>query len=112
MAGGHILDFTITLTGSAQNLATVCLGNIAADKNVMMLELQPHGTNSNEIYVGGTSAVSSSSYGTRLEAADSGIPPAPWRASSDGLTAYLFFADFWVIGTNNEKLHVLAQVSA
>jgi len=110
MAGGHIRDYTITLTGSAQNLATVCVGPV--DQQIMMLELQPGGGNANEVYVGGTSAVSSSLYGTRLEAADTGIPPAPWRATSDGLTALLTLGDFWVIGTNTEKLHVMIQVSA
>lgn len=108
---GHIRDFTITLSGSAQQLSTACVG-AGADLLCMMLELQPHGTNAAEIYVGGTSSVSSSVYGTRLEAADSGIPPAPWRASSDGLNSILQLSDFYVIGTATEKLHVMAQVSA
>lgn len=109
---GHIRDFTITLNGSAQALNTACFGTSATDLQVLMLELQPDGANAHEIYIGGTSSVSSSTYGGRLEAADTGIPPAPWRASSDGMHALLFLSDFWIIGTSMEKLHVLAQVSA
>lgn len=108
---GHIRHYTITLTGSAQQLNQACLGSASVDIPVMMLELQPDGANANEIYVGGSDAVSSSSYGTRLEAADTSIPPAPWRATSDGLNAFLTLGDFWVIGTSSQKLHVMAQVS-
>lgn len=111
---GHLRDFTVTLSGSAQNLATVCWGSQTApiDRPLVMIELQPGGANAAEVYVGGTSGVTSSAYGTRLEAADSGIPPAPWRVTSDGSTAYLYLSDVWVIGDNAETLHVMVQTSS
>ena len=103
---------TLTLDASVQNLGTAALAAWGPQANsvLIMLELQPHGTNNAPVYVGGFGpTITSSIYGIRLEAGDSSdIPPAPWRASVDGSPALEYLKTLNVLGSNAEVLHVLA----
>lgn len=99
-------DFTLTLTGSAQQLSSV-LSDAARD-NIpwQSLHIQPDAANANPVYVGTTSSVSSSSHGVRLPAASGGVPPAPYIFEAVG-QQQLRLSAIYVIGTNTEKLHIL-----
>jgi hypothetical protein len=90
------LHYTMTLSGSAETLPA--LGK------VRWMSLQPGGANANPVYLGGP-GVSSTDYGTCLPAASGGIPPPPHVIGEfyDGAIAV---ADFYVIGTASQKLHI------
>jgi hypothetical protein len=98
-------DYTLTLTGVAQCLKDV-LGNTERggpqDEAFRMLALQPDKANTNDIYVGASSAVTSSLYGIRLDPTDT--QPTDILGHFD--TGPYKLSDFWVIGTNAEKLHI------
>lgn len=106
--------FVLSLDGTAQNLLTALTASAVttttgATENLhcVSLDLQPRGTNAAPVYIGDSSAVSSTNYGTRLEAGTAGVPPAPYpfgpyRAGSINL------ADIWVIGGAGEFLHCTA----
>jgi hypothetical protein len=112
-SSGVTFDFTVTMTGSAQNLATLCLGNVVNDRPVALLELQPAGANNNPCYIGSSSALTSSLYGVRLEAGDTNdVPPAPYRATNDWSNQALGLGNYWILGTNNEVLHIFGQWNA
>jgi hypothetical protein len=95
-------SLVLTLTGSAQRLTTA-LG-LRSETTLRVICLQPGAANAAPVYLGG-SAVSASVYGVRLEAAESGVPPAPFLLGefTDG-TVHL--EDWYVLGANTETLHV------
>jgi hypothetical protein len=98
----------VTLTGSAQNLATA-LGFGTTDPRagyvVGWLSLQADTANSDPIYVGTDTSVATT-YGQRIEAPASTIPPAP-TIVEDAKYLGMHLNDFYVVGTNNEKLRVM-----
>lgn len=97
---GH---FVLTLSGAVQRLSSLLAG--AECRAMRVLSLQPNSGNGNPVYVGASSSLSDSNYGFRLEAADTGVPPAPYILGEfdDGA---LYLHDFYVLGTNGEKLHI------
>lgn len=101
-----IRHYVLTLTGSAQRLSSV-LADMRDDLPVRAITLQPDGGNANPIYVGGyeTGALSSSNYGFRLEIGAAGVPPAPFVL--DPANAPMKLSDWYVLGTNTQKLTVL-----
>lgn len=91
---------TLTLDGTQQLLSSALTPRSLPHQ----IALQPDGANANPIYLGGPdSAVTSSDYGFRLEAAVTGIPPAPYIL--EAITVNL--AQLKVLGTVGEKLHIL-----
>jgi hypothetical protein len=107
MASVRSDHYVVTLSGSAEALTPP--GRLG-DARIRWVSLQPGAANSNPVYVGGP-AVSATVYGTRLPAASGGIPPAPHVIAEfeDGAVQ---MADFYVIGTAAEKLHVHVLVYA
>lgn len=101
--------YTLTLTGSAQRLSDV-LPNLDpnTDKYLRLLWLQPDSGNGDPIYVGGSGSVSTDAYGFRLEAASTGIPPAPFSLGELLDPTGVRLSDLHVIGTDTEVLHLLA----
>lgn len=111
-------DYTLTLTGAAQQLSVALLAaNYALGRNGDEMErdlwLQPDGANSGIIYVGGTqgsgSNTSSTNYGFRLEKPVSTIPQAPFSFNSF-YQGTITLGAIWVFGTNGDKLHVFGIV--
>lgn len=100
-----VAHFTVTLTGSAQRLgAGLNFSNVLA-----FLSIQMDPANTHVAYVGGNQAtLSSSDYGYRLEIPPSSIPYAPSILEFSG--GRISMDDFFVLGTNGEKLHILAIV--
>lgn len=103
----------VTLNGAAQNLKTALAAPDNVDR-VRFIEFQPDGANVGVIYIGGGGSgpapdtLSNTNYGTRLEIGAAGVPPAPWRQERElPEGGALKLSDFQVLGTNNEKLHVL-----
>lgn len=98
-------DYTLTLNGAAQCLRSV-LGNTERggpqDEAYRIIMLQPDKANTNDIFVGSSSAVSSSLYGIRMDAADTVTSLEMGHFD----TGPIKLSDLWVIGTNNEKLHI------
>lgn len=105
-------QYVLTLSGSAQQLSTVFS---AAEKEsnpngpaLVGLSLQPSSSNANPIWVGST-GVAANAAAIRLSSATAGVPPAPWLRELSG--SYPFnLGDYWVIGTNGEKLLIGADV--
>ena len=102
-----VTHLTLTLSGAAQVLNTA----LATGQRVGLLKqiiLQADGANANVIYVGGTgpaastAAVSSSAYGFRIEVPVTTVPAAPTIIEAMNTS----LADWQVIGTNTQKLHI------
>jgi len=93
---GHAV---VTLDGTSQHLATALGIPAFALRDV---HLSAGVANTGAIYVGTTSAISSTDYGVRIPVPVSSIPlpPYPWP-TRDGV------ANLFVKGTNGEKLHVI-----
>jgi hypothetical protein len=95
-----VLHYTVTLSGAAQALSTLIIGRSIGKQIIFSAD----GANANPVYLGGrdSGTISSSDYGFRVEKATTGVPPAPTIIEAINISP----ADFQVIGTNNEKLHV------
>ena len=100
-------DYTLTLTGVAQCLKSV-LANTerggAQDEAYRQIILAADPGNAAAVYVGASSSVSSSLFGFSLD---------PTQATANDRQSIGPFnegpvklSDIWVIGTNNEKLHI------
>lgn len=99
-----IRHHVLTLTGSAQALSSIA---DALKLRIRTISLQPGGGNANPVYVGDAlTTVTSSSYGVRLEAAATGVPPAPF-VLGEFAPGWGDLSEIVVLGTNTEKLHVL-----
>jgi hypothetical protein len=100
-----VTHFVLTLNGSAQVLSTVTSVKTGLLKQLI---LHTDAGNTHVIYVGGTglsaaqAAVSSTDYGFRIEIPVSTVPPAPTILEAINTS----LADWQVIGTNGEKLHI------
>ncbi len=101
MAKGTFKSGLVTLTGSALKLSTA-LQLKGQQTRVARLDLQPGAANAAASYYGDTTVATT---GVRMEAAESGIPPAPsiWEVWDPN---YIDLDDVYVIGTNNETLRV------
>lgn len=108
MAACH---YTITMTGSAQNLATVlktALGvNFPGINNKLrFLSIQAAPANAAVAYVGGVQrTLTNADYGYRIEIPVTNIPYAPTVIETG--PGVIALGDIQVLGTNNEKLHIL-----
>lgn len=111
-----VAHYTLTLTGSAQSLASVLPTYVAASApspgeqvSVSFLSLQAAGGNSGLIYVGGSGQVlTSSAYGFRMEIPISTIPSAPNIVELGG-GASIRLSEWQVLGTSNDILHILVK---
>lgn len=104
--------YTLTLNGSIQQLSGVFSAgekeSSPAGPAIIGLSLQPNSSNANPVWVGGA-AVAANSAAIRLSSATgpgaTGIPPAPWLRELSGSFPFKL-GDYYVIGTNGEKLHI------
>lgn len=101
-------QYVLTLSGSAQQLSTVFA---AAEKetnphgpSVAALSVQPNSSNANPVLLG-SSAVAAGAYAVRLSSALAGEPPAPW-IKEQAAGGVVRLGDYWVLGTNGEKVHI------
>lgn len=102
-------DYTLTLSGSVQRLSAALSDptvNGPDDVPCRALHIQPDGTNANPIFVGAAPTVSASQHGVRLAASSGGVPMAPYIFEFSG-EGPLRLSHFYVLGTANEKLHLL-----
>lgn len=103
-------DWTLTLSGAAQQLSsllTVPQRGGVNDEALRTILLQADGANANAIFVGSSSAVSSTAYGVQIVIPTSNVPAAPIEMSWSH-SGPVKLSDFWVIGTAGQKLHILA----
>ena len=99
-------NFVFTLNGSAQSLGSVSgLSREVLEKHLQTLWIQPDTGNSNPVYVGGVGVATTT--GIRFEAPAATVPPAPWSPSDAFKVTGTKLGDWYVIGTNNEKVRVL-----
>jgi hypothetical protein len=100
-----VKHYVVTLDGNVQRLSTALNINQphgAADMPAKVLTMQPGGANANPVFVGSRDDITSSDYGFRLEAANAGVPPAPFVLDLN--TNSLRLSDLYVKGTSTEKL--------
>jgi hypothetical protein len=93
---------TVTLTGASVNLGTLMPDRSSAK----FLSFQAGPANANPIYVGDRdTTITSSNFGFRIGVPAAGVPDAPSiiEFSQNSLS----LSDFNVLGTLNEKLHIL-----
>lgn len=101
-----VRQYTLTMTGSAQNLKTALAAAGDGDTPLKFLSIQPYGANAAASYIGGDNGtISATNYGVRLEAGAAGVPPAPFIIEVGVPPVRL--SDINVIGANTEKLAIL-----
>lgn len=101
-------DSTLTLNAAAQRLSSVYSNPDPSQGDNICLRgvmFQGDGANAGAIFVGSSNLVSSSVYAFRIPAAVAGVPAAP-IIIGDFEGGPFRLSDFWVIGTNAEKLHI------
>ena len=106
MAARH---YSLTLTGVAQRLSTVLTDTeVGGREDIAMVQVifAADPANANVVYIGTNSNVSSSSHGFSLDPTQATAKDresiGPFEAGKVKLS------DFWVIGTNAQRLMVLA----
>lgn len=100
----------LTLDGTVQRLSDVlAVSEISGIDDVPLrtISLQPRGTNDNPTFVGAADPVTATDYGVRLEAGDTGVPPAPFILGEHDMGGPLRLSNFYVLGTDTEHLHIL-----
>ncbi len=100
----------LTLDGTVQRLSEILPDQETSgpdDVPLRTVSLQPRGTNAAAVYVGATDTVSATNYGVRLEAGDTGVPPAPFLLGEHDVGGPLRLSNFYVLGTDTEHLHIL-----
>lgn len=104
--------YVLALTGSPVRLSSVLAG--AEDASLSALWMQPRATNANPVYLGTDDGITSTDYGVRFDAPVGGVPPPPFNVGEFSGTprpsprSPLKLADFYVLGTSGEFLHLLA----
>lgn len=116
-------DWTLTLNGSAQQLSSVlgvddtskanpptaeAVRGGTRDEALRTIILQGDPANTHVVYVGSSSSVSSSLYGVAVPIPIATSNPTALIAMSWSHSGPVKLSDFWVLGTANEKLHILA----
>jgi hypothetical protein len=103
-----VKDFTLTLTGVAQRLSTVLADPTVGGKDDIpfrQIILCQDPANAAVIYVGSSSAITSTNFGFSLDPTEATAKDresiGPFEAGPVKLS------DLWVLGTNAQKLHVL-----
>jgi hypothetical protein len=71
------------------------------------LSLQPDGGGANAMFVGGSSATTTSNYGVRLPAPAAGVPPAPYVLGAWSDKGPVKLSNVFIVGTAGETIHVL-----
>lgn len=105
-----VIGGVITLNGSAQNLATAlgfAPGNPTAVYPLGWISIQADTANANAAFIGVAEANLGTLYTNRIEIPTSTIPDAP-TIIEDVKGLGLLLNSLWVIGTNAQKLRVLA----
>lgn len=97
--------YALTLTGLVQRLSTAL--SITEDSAMRGLWLSAGSANSGVIYIGGSSTLTSSNYGVRLEIPASAIPGAPFNPC-EVERGFVRLGDIYVLGANTDKLYILA----
>lgn len=100
--------YVLTLTGSAQRLSTVLSDTSPGgqeDRPLKVLTIQPLGTNLNAVYISGASDVAAATAAVELPPGDANsLPPGPFQIESTD--APMRLSQFWVKGTNGEKIRI------
>jgi hypothetical protein len=100
-----VVDYTLTLTGSAQALSTATSASAATVRTVT---IQQDPANTHVAYVGASSALTSAAWGVRLPAPVAGEPAAPFMlGDTQSQHGHFKLSDVYVLGTAAEKLHLL-----
>lgn len=110
-----VKHYTLTLTGVAQRLSQVLASgannvqpSVMEDVAFQQLRLQADPANGAAVYIGTTSAVSSTDHGASLD------PTQATAVDHLNLGPYgcgpVKLSDLWVIGTNAQRLMVLGVV--
>jgi hypothetical protein len=95
-----LLPYVVTLTGNVQRLTWDASGRTA----ISGLSLTGGQANANPVYVGGP-LVDADTWVHFIPAATGGIPEAPLFVPEVG-SGKMLLEDFYVKGTNGEKLHI------
>ena len=100
-------DFTLTLNGSAQRLSTVLADTQPGgtrDEAYRQIVLAADPANTAAVFVGASSSVTSSNFGFSLD------PTQATAKDRESIGPFndgpIKLSEIWVIGTNNEKLHI------
>jgi len=96
----------VTFTGAAQSLASI-LGTGVLDASAYAVDIQADSANAAVFYVGGADVAATN--GMRIPIPVSSVPSPPYRIG-DFNAKGLKLADIYVLGTTNQKAHVLAFV--
>lgn len=99
-------DYSLTLTGVAQRLSSVLANTEVGgpnDEGFRQLLFSADPANTAAIYVGSSSSVSSSAHGFSLDPTQASQQPVALGPFERGP---IKLSEIWVIGTNNEKLHL------
>lgn len=96
-------SFTLTFTGSAQNLGALLTGGIL-DSKVYCIDIQADPANTAVFYVGGPDVTADN--GIQIPIPDNDIPEPPYRVG-DAATSDMAMRDVYVLGTLNEKARIL-----
>jgi hypothetical protein len=102
-----VRDYSLTLNGSAQRLSTV-LSNTQPggpqDEAFRQIILAQHPGNSNAIYVGANSTISTTAFGFALDPTQA--TAADRQTIGPFETGPVKLSEIWVLGTNAEILHI------
>ena len=94
-------QYVVTLTGAAQRLSDAIPLTAITDIPFRTLTFQAGKANTTDVLVG-DAAISSTLYAFRLDPADTAPPVVVGGYDSGPLK----LQDFWVFGTNGEKIHI------
>lgn len=94
--------YTVTLAAAAQSVATALGLTASTDIPFRTLTFQAGKANTNDAFVGG-SGVTTTDYGIRLDPGDTAPPVVVGAYDTGGLK----LSDVYVIGTADEKVHIL-----
>lgn len=95
---------TVTLTGSVQRLSDV-IG--LPDAPIVSISMIADDSNTNPVYLGSTSTISSSDYGVILANPNGTTKTPTLHQAGPWPSPSVRMSDIYVLGTNNEKLHVM-----
>lgn len=104
--------YTLVLSGAAQRLSDVLplpqQGGSQEEPFQLLIDLQPAVDNEDPIYVGGQNAVvSDDDYGFAIPPPVDGVLLPPIRLGDPFRSSQVKLGHFYVIGAENEELHIL-----
>lgn len=101
-------SYTLTLTGSSADHASVVRSAGDAPQNFRTIMFQADTANTHDVFIGGNNqgaGVSSTAYGFLLPKPVTSEPAAPVILSTPSGQS-LDLTQFWLIGTASEKVHI------